>query len=471
VRSSPRPVWLARLVRFVALGGAAIVIASSASCAQRADQNPLTGGMIGPGSNGGPNPAPDPDAVVQAALDDVTAYWERTYPDVYGGDFQPISGGFFAYGPDTEMPPCGQPPPSYTDIADNAFYCPSDDLIAWDAATLIPDINQRFGGFTIGIVFAHEFGHAIQVRAGVNGRTVDLELQADCFAGAWTADVAAGNSDRFTIDEATLDASVGGMVAISDIPGTNENDPLAHGSGFDRIGAFQDGFENGPTRCADRGSEQQRTVEMPFSEEDTATGGNMPLQDGPDAPDGIGLLSRIETDLNDFYGLLFEDLGSTFTPVDDLVLANPDTDEVSCGGEPLSGDDLRGAALYCADENIVLIDGAGVVPQLYDIGDFAVAAEIARLWAVAAQTELGATGESEQTSLQADCLTGVWAFARFPDSGVPQSQLEMSPGDLDEGIMGFLAYPLAAGGTVFDRTDALRTGFLDGYPGCNLPSG
>jgi hypothetical protein len=42
----------------------------------------------------------------------------------------------------------------------------------------------------------------------------------------------------------------------------------------------------------------------------------------------------------------------------------------------------------------------------------------------------------------------------------------MSPGDLDEGIMGFLAYPLAAGGTVFERTDALRTGFLEGYQGC-----
>jgi predicted metalloprotease len=467
VRSWPR------LARLVALGLAATVIAASAACVQRADENPLTGGMIGPGTNGGPNPAPDPDAVVQAALDDVTEFWERTYPDVYGGEFEDIAGGFFAYGPDTEMPPCGSPPPDYADIADNAFYCSTDDLIAWDAATLIPQINQQFGGFTIGIVFAHEFGHAIQARAGVTGRTVDLELQADCFAGAWTADVAAGNSDRFTIDEATLDASVGGIVAISDIPGTSEDDPLAHGSGFDRIGAFQDGFENGPGRCAERGNERQRTVEVPFSEEDTVTGGNMPLLDGPDAPDGVGLLSRIETDLNEFYGLLFEDLGQPWTPVGDLVLANPDTDEVACGGEPLSGDDLRNAALYCADENIVLIDGAGLVPELYQIGDFAVAAEIARLWALAAQSELGIAGEGEgeTTSLQADCLTGVWAFARFPDSGVPQSQLEMSPGDLDEGIMGFLAYPLAAGGTVFERTDALRTGFLEGYEGCELPSG
>jgi predicted metalloprotease len=458
VRSWPR------LARLVAFGVAATVIAS---CAQRADQDPLTGGMIGPGSNGGPNPAPDPDAVVQAALDDVTEYWERTYPEVYGGEFQPLSGGFHAYGPDTEMPPCGNPPPAYADIADNAFYCPGDDLIAWDAATLIPEINRQFGGFTIGIVFAHEFGHAIQARAGVSGRTVDMELQADCFAGAWTANVVDGNSDRFTIDEATLDASVGGMVAISDLPGTSENDPMAHGSGFDRIGAFQDGFENGAGRCAERGTEQQRTVEMPFSEEDTASGGNMALEDGPNAPDGVGLLSRIETDLNDFYGLLFDDLGATWTPVGDLVVANPGAGDVSCGGEALSGEALRGAALYCADENVVLIDGGQLVPELYQIGDFAVAAEIARLWALAAQSALGVSGDSESASLQADCLTGVWAFARFPDSGLPPSQLEMSPGDLDEGIMGFLAYDLADdGGTVFERTDALRTGFQDGYRGC-----
>ncbi|HEY8524295.1 MAG TPA: neutral zinc metallopeptidase [Acidimicrobiales bacterium] len=453
--------------RLVGLGAAAALVALGAACAQRAEQNPLTAGLIAPGGRGGPNPADDPDAVVEAALADVGEYWARTYPEVYGGEFAPISGGFYAYGPDTGMPPCGDPPPAYAEIADNAFYCPSDDLIAWDRTRLIPDINQQFGGFTIGIVFAHEYAHAVQVRAGVTGRTIDLELQADCFAGAWTADVAAGNSERFSIDEGTLDASVGGIVAISDIPGTREDDPMAHGSGFDRIGAFQDGFENGPRRCAERGERRARTVEIPFEEGETASGGNMALEDGPAAPDGVGLLSRIETDLNDFYGLLFDELGQSWTPVEDLVLADPDTDEVSCGGDTLSGDDLRNAARYCEDENVVVVDGAGLVPELYRIGDFAVAAEIARLWALAAQTELGLDTEGEAASLQADCLTGVWAFARFPGSGVPPSQLEMSPGDLDEGIMGFLAYDLAdEGGTVFERTDALRTGFLEGYRGC-----
>ena len=38
------------------------------------------------------------------------------------------------------------------------------------AVNLIPDLYDEFGGFTIGIVFAHEFGHAIQTRLGVRCR-------------------------------------------------------------------------------------------------------------------------------------------------------------------------------------------------------------------------------------------------------------------------------------------------------------
>src|SRR3546814_7736977 len=73
--------------------------------------------------------APDASEVVEAALVDVDAFWERTYEDLYGDDYEPISGGFWPYGPRSDSPPCGPPPPDYSDIAANAFYCPSDDLI------------------------------------------------------------------------------------------------------------------------------------------------------------------------------------------------------------------------------------------------------------------------------------------------------------------------------------------------------
>ena len=137
--------------------------------------------------------ADDPDAIADAAVQDVSEYWRATYPQVYGDEFEEVA-GFYPYGPDTEPPPCGDPPPEYELIADNAFYCPSDDIIAWDAASFLPAINEDFGGFTVAIVIAHEFGHAIQARAEAIDRTVDLELQADCFAGAWTGHVTAGEA-------------------------------------------------------------------------------------------------------------------------------------------------------------------------------------------------------------------------------------------------------------------------------------
>ncbi|HEX6238135.1 MAG TPA: neutral zinc metallopeptidase [Acidimicrobiales bacterium] len=422
-----------------------------------------------PPRDGAQRPPDDPRALASAAVADVEGYWVETYPEVYGGAFEPLD-GYHPYGPDTPVPPCGDPPPTYDQIAENAFYCPGDDLIAWDEDALVPRLEDQFGPFTIGIVMAHEFAHAVQMRAGVSGRTIDLELQADCFSGAWAAHVANGGSDVFGVDDEVLDASVAGMIAISDAPGTAEDDPLAHGSGFDRIGAFQEGFDGGARWCADAVDTPRETVEFGFTGSAAGAGapGDMPLEDaGPSSP---GLLSLIQVDLNEFFAWLFDDVGDTWEAVDRLVLADPAADEVACDGEQLTGGELRRVARYCAEENLVLLDGAGLVPDLYEIGDFAVASKIAGLWARSAQAQLG-VGGNDGTDLQADCLTGAWAASTFPGRPdvTPGADLQISAGDLDESIMGFLTYrddDPAGRATVFERTDALRTGVLDGHRAC-----
>jgi len=466
------------VLRILTAATVVAVVATSAACAKEADfdLSTATGDGLGQVDQGQQPETPDDlDDVVEAALNDVQNFWVQTYPQIYNGPFDPLQGGYHPYGPNTAPPPCGNPPPDYSVIADNAFYCPENDLIAWDADSLIPQLASDFGKFTVGIVFAHEFGHAIQFRAGAtNVPTVVSEQQADCFAGAWTRWIADGNSQSFAVTETELDSSVAGMISISDLPGTAADDPLAHGSGFDRISAFQDGYENTAQQCAGYTTDPPNTVEIPFNAEEAQTGGNLPLEDfGPNDEDR-GLLSLAEADLNDFYTVLFDqELGETFEPIADLVVPTDPSEEVTCGGETLSGSELEFTSAYCADENIVLLDGQQLAPALNELGDFAVAAEVARLWARAAQLQLGIEGADKDVSLQADCLTGFWAFVRFPtedSTGTEGQQLTLSAGDLDEGIQGFLAFDDAAEaqiGTVFERVGALRAGFVEGVGACS----
>lgn len=417
--------------------------------------------------------APSSDQVVEAALLDVDAFWARTYEDLYGEPYQPIEGGFWAYGPDTEQPPCGEPPPSYGDIAQNAFYCPSADLIAWDNVNLVPALYDEFGGFTLGIVFAHEFGHAIQARSDTLGDTIMMELQADCFAGAWTADVEAGNADFFEVGLADFDKAVAGFLELRDGVGTDAADPAAHGTGFDRIGSFAEGYEQGVERCAEYpaayDSGELVVVEVPFTDpDDFERGGNLPL-------DELG--RSLFLDLENFWTLLFEEQGQTWDPVDDVVALDPSVDEVECGGETYSGDVLVNASFYCVDTDTIYFDDVNLIPALNEIGDYAVATEIARQYAFAAQVRLGIEENTLETNLQADCLAGLYAFSGFVGNREGQGQeLFLSPGDLDEAVIAFLlnsdaSEDVEAGnvsvGTAFQRFDAYRSGFLEGTAACD----
>jgi len=418
--------------------------------------------------------APTSDQVVEAALTDVDAFWSRSYEELYGEPYQPIEGGFWPYGPDTEQPPCGEPPPGYNDIAENAFFCPAADLVAWDNVNLIPGLYDEFGGFTLGIVFAHEFGHAIQFRADTQGDTVMLELQADCFAGAWTADVEAGKSDYFTLTLGDLDKAVAGFLELRDGVGTAAADPAAHGTGFDRIGSFVEGFEQGLERCAAYpdlyASGELVVVEVPFTDPvDFERGGNLPLDE---------LAPALLADLENFWTLLFEEQGEpTWTPVTDVIGVDPDVDEVACGGDTHSGDVLVNASFYCIDDDTIYLDEVNLIPALNEIGDYAVATEIARQYAYAAQARLGNTENTLGTNLQADCLAGVYAFSGFVGNREGLGgELFLSPGDLDEAVIAFLlnsdsSEDVEAGnvsvGTAFQRFDAYRSGFLEGTPACD----
>ena len=398
----------------------------------------------------------DPDEVVLLALDDVEAFWAERLPDLYGVELEPLRGGRVPYGPTSPLRECGELPVDYEEIAENALYCPAEDLIAWDRVNLIPPLQDDFGSLTVGIVMAHEYGHAVQERGDVRGATVVLELQADCFAGAWVADV----DDRlatFATSADALDSALAGLLELRDAVGVDKNDPNAHGTGFDRIGAFQDGFEDGVEACAAYEDDPPPVVAIPFSPGDLQTGGNLPLDD---------LIPPLVEDLEQFWTALFAELGGTWDSIDGgLQAVDPSTDRIDCGDEVLEGAELQLASFYCVADDTIYLDAVDLVPALEEIGDFAFGGEVARNYAIAAQEQLGVVGTPAAVGLHADCLTGVYAGAEFAET-IPEQVLSLSPGDLDEIIIAFLAFADVDEATAFERTAAFRSGFVEGVGSC-----
>src|SRR5262249_28255100 len=152
------------------------------------------------------------------------------------------------------------------------------DFVAWDTQQLFPKLTQQFGAFAPALVLAHEWGHAIQARVGFDSsETVYLEQQADCFAGAWAGHVASGDSS-LSVSAGDLDRALAGMLQLSDPVGVDSSQDGAHGNGFDRVSAFQDGVEGGASACAAYANNPPTLTESGFtSEADYASGGDMAL--------------------------------------------------------------------------------------------------------------------------------------------------------------------------------------------------
>jgi predicted metalloprotease len=144
------------------------------------------------------------------------------------------------------------------------FYCPQDekvyiDLDFWDEL-------KKFGGstadFAQAYVIAHELGHHVQKLMGTEGKvtrleqqepgernhlSVDLELQADCYAGVWGhTQQARGKLNAADVNNALSAASSVGDDHLQKMSGRAVSpESWTHGSAAQRTAWFKRGFSSG----------------------------------------------------------------------------------------------------------------------------------------------------------------------------------------------------------------------------------
>lgn len=405
---------------------------------------------------------------ILASIKSVDAFWTAEFAAIAGQEWpglDPEQVNF--YDRTIDPPPCA----GEVFNAPNAFWCLPDNFLAFDVGEFMPAVHDQLGPFATSLVVAHEIGHAVGDFAGLtNASSIVFETMADCFAGAWTGAVAESSGGPVELEAADLDVALAGLIAIGDEPGTSAGNDQAHGLAFDRVNAFQEGFEDGAARCAEYPDNPPVFVEFEFSAEELAS--NDPGDLSPD-----DALALFPADLNSYWTAVYPD----FTGIGEAIpFVAGSADLPVCNGQqvtPEVSETLR--AQVCFEEGTVIFDAEVFAGLIQEFGDVAGATLLADQWALAAQVvELGLTEDTLESELQRDCYTGAWLgnLYNFTIGGAElagrESELSLSPGDLDEAITTMLAIPSASAEqlgievTPFQRTDALRDGFFEGPAAC-----
>ncbi|HSM01550.1 MAG TPA: neutral zinc metallopeptidase [Acidimicrobiia bacterium] len=195
------------------------------------------------------------------------AYWEDA-DEAIGVRYEPPAGGLVLFDQAVQTG-CGS-----GSSATGPFYCPLDETIYIDVS-FFGALQDRFGAeggpLAEMYVVAHEWGHHMQHLTGVLEETRDretgptsnavrVELQADCFAGAWAAAASTVTDDSGTpflqpLTDAQIRDALSAAAAVGDdrIQETTQGevDPHAftHGTSEQRQDWFLAGFRGGADSC------------------------------------------------------------------------------------------------------------------------------------------------------------------------------------------------------------------------------
>ncbi len=389
---------------------------------------------------------------------DLDAFWAVELPKYYKIPYRPMR-GYYAYDSVANPPDCGTPM-RYTDIAGNAFYCRVADYIAFDNEQLFPDLYEGFGDISLGMVLAHELGHAVQTRTKTRLPSVYAELQADCFAGSWLRHVADGKSKFVKLDSGVIEDALSATLAFRDRPGIGAQEAGAHGNGFDRTGAVQIGYDEGTARCATFRTNPPPVTATSFqAASDAASGGDVSLDEA--------VRLTIASANRHFASV------PGFMPI--TVVQRTDRATVAALGRecPNTSAVLEQRVAVCPDggsgQPLIRVSENALNDALTKVGDVGVSMILVLGWTTRVQQILGepTRDSSVKAELRATCLAGTWlGAAQRGESGTAEDPISLSPGDVDEALITVIRTGGSA--TIFDRVRALRVGFQATSPvaGC-----
>jgi predicted metalloprotease len=205
------------------------------------------------------------ECAVVADIESIQDFWTTTL----GSRYTPTDTVFFSGSVQTS---CGA-----ASSGSGPFYCPADQLVYIDLS-FFDQLRQQFGAegglFVNAYVIAHEYGHHVQNLLGTNAQvtpgetgptsgTVRLELQADCYAGAWAnhAETVPDDSGQpliAEIDSDDIDRALDAAARIGDDfiqqnlgSGRVDQNAFTHGSSEQRQKWFVTGYETGDVRQCD----------------------------------------------------------------------------------------------------------------------------------------------------------------------------------------------------------------------------
>jgi uncharacterized protein len=259
----------------MALGGGGIVTILIVLAIILLGGNPFGGGGLGPledlsGQTAGTGPPSATlsecqtgqdanereDCRILAIINSVQAYWAEAQRN-----YQPARTRFFDGSVSTG---CGTASSQV-----GPFYCPRDRYVYIDLG-FFDQLESQFGAsggpLAEAYVLAHEYGHHIQNLRGVLDRAqrgetgpqsdaVRIELQADCYAGAWVANARrTGFIEELT--RADIQDGLSAAAAVGDdriqekVEGRVTPESWTHGSAEQRQSWFVRGIEGGsPDSC------------------------------------------------------------------------------------------------------------------------------------------------------------------------------------------------------------------------------